>query len=774
MRDRVQRVGRRIVHAEADVSTWLFDTATLLVALQATDAAIVGQVRDADSGEPVAGVVITLTDIARTTISDSLGRYTLASIPPGPHHVTVRRIGYSIRALRALVPRTGELRLDIALRRDPLRLPSIAVRPSETRKGAAREPLGDSDRSVSDVAIRDHPLLAEPDAFMALAGGSVVLRAESPSGMHLGGGASDQTAYLLDGIPVFNPYHVAGTFSAFNPDALERVGVSWRPGAASTVEALSGTVAASTRTAASRPEVQASLSTTQARITLHGPAGLPGSTYLIGVRTGFPGFIAPEREPSYLHGESGDLVAKVEMPVLGGRGRVLVYDNANEIGAAADATSDASTESAAPPRRHDFEWHSRSAGLDWHRAIGQVGAAVQAWSAATGAEALWHAEAGEISGLMAHRRDIGVVASATHAPSVDTRTVASVRVRSTRTRYEVGVSDADSLSLVSRLPVTSLFIEHQRPIAHRLSASLGLTASLALGRARLGPQALLRWRPSSTFVISVSYARSHQFAQSLRNTESIIGTVFPADLFVGSNTPGVPVARADNAVVAAEAHPIEGMRLAAQGYVRRSTGLLLAAPRSPEPFATRAFTTGAALSRGVSLEAALSATRFGVMTSYGWQQVRVGFDTLHYAPEHATDHLLEAGALVRPSLTSSIRIGVTAGVGRRASGLAGSLETEACNLIDRGCELAGTPRLVTDGLGASKLPPYVRVDVGARKHWDIELAGRTATVGLFGTVTNVLGRRNVIAVVAEPTTGARTTVGMRPLAPLVVGVDWRF
>jgi hypothetical protein len=46
-------------------------------------------------------------------------------------------------------------------------------------------------------------------------------------------------------------------------------------------------------------------------------------------------------------------------------------------------------------------------------------------------------------------------------------------------------------------------------------------------------------------------------------------------------------------------------------------------------------------------------------------------------------------------------------------------------------------------------------------------------VALFGTVTNVLGRRNALTVVVDPTTGSRTPAEMRPRSPLVVGLDWR-
>jgi hypothetical protein len=66
------------------------------------------------------------------------------------------------------------------------------------------------------------------------------------------------------------------------------------------------------------------------------------------------------------------------------------------------------------------------------------------------------------------------------------------------------------------------------------------------------------------------------------------------------------------------------------------------------------------------------------------------------------------------------------------------------------------------------------VDVGFRKHWHITIAGRDGVVAVFGTVTNIFGRVNVLTTVADPTTGERTGIEMRPRAPLVVGVDWRY
>ena len=96
---------------------------------------------------------------------------------------------------------------------------------------------------------------------------------EAPEGVHLHGGAADHTAYLLDGIPVFSPYHAAGTFSAWNPDALEQVQVQSATPSLAAPDALAGAVAGTTRAPGSEIRTYGTLSTSHARLTVHGPSG---------------------------------------------------------------------------------------------------------------------------------------------------------------------------------------------------------------------------------------------------------------------------------------------------------------------------------------------------------------------------------------------------------------------------------------------------------------------------------------------------------------------
>ena len=87
------------------------------------------------------------------------------------------------------------------------------------------------------------------------------------------------------------------------------------------------------------------------------------------------------------------------------------------------------------------------------------------------------------------------------------------------------------------------------------------------------------------------YARRHQFAQSLRNSESVVSNIFPADLYVGASRTGIPVASSDLGVAALTWRATPGIRLGVQAWAQALGSLALVAPRDADPFATTARTT---------------------------------------------------------------------------------------------------------------------------------------------------------------------------------------
>ncbi|HEX9895913.1 MAG TPA: TonB-dependent receptor, partial [Gemmatimonadales bacterium] len=546
---------------------FLLGAVRLLLAAQAAEATLAGSVRDDVTGKALANAVVALPDLNRLAVTGADGRYALSQVPPGPQHITVRYLGYAPRTLHALVPRVGKLEINVSLHPDPLRLPGIEVRPQVIVRGL--EPmsgLASPDRAASLTAVRNHPLLAEPDVFQALSGGEVGLRPESPTGVHIRGGAADQTGYLLDGIPVLSPYHAAALFSAWNPDALAQVELWSTASSPAYPDALSGTIAAATRAPGSRLQLQGGATTTQTRLTVDGPAGSGGAGYLLSLRSAYPGLLASKDEASYLGGESGDWLAKLEAPLWRGRIRLLGYGSGNEITSAARATAgDVPGENP----RNSFEWTSRSLGVEWSRVVRRYSMRLTGWTASGDAKSTWTAEAGR-AGLGWSRRDQGLLAAVDHSSAGSFSTL-GVRFHRSETTYQVASDSAPDLSLDARTPLAAGFLQHVRSL-RRFILTLGASLAETDGTFYSSPAVQLRWQPTARVGVSGSLGRSHQFAQSLRNPESVVGSVFPVDLYLGAGAPGIPVARNDQVTIAADYRPAAGMRLGLQAYQRALHG----------------------------------------------------------------------------------------------------------------------------------------------------------------------------------------------------------
>jgi|GEM_PF-718210 len=759
----------------------LLGAVKVLLVAQAMQGTVVGRVWDSETFQPVAGAVVAMPDLRRNTAADDSGRYVLQGISPGAHSITVRFLGYAPRTLEALVPEQGPLQIDFWLLPEPVRIHSIDVHaPLIVRGLDAGAAAAFPDREISSTALRNHPLLSEPDALLALGGGEISLRQESPSGVNVRGGASDQTAYLIDGIPVFNPYHAAGMAGGWNPDAVSRLRVASATPLETYPNALAGTVEATTRAPGVRIRAQGSVSTTQSRITFDGPLAAAGSGptdgaaaagYLVSLRSGLPDALAPERESSYVLGETGDWLAKVEAPALGGRVQLLGYGNENDLNTGVAVAP----ESGLPdPRRNNFEWNGQSLGARWTRDIGGTVLRVQGWRASGNAGSLWTARSGPLR-MGSSREDEGLLLSMDRN-SDRAGTTVQLRLERSGSWYGI-VSDSTSgptWDERASTPMATGSARHRHALGGAFEVDLGGSVTAARDRLHFGPSAQLLWKPSTRVELSGSYALTHQFAQSLRNPESVVGNIFPADLYVGAGA-AVPVARSQLGVLALSYRPREGFRIGAQAYGRRSSRLLLIAPVEGEPFATTgAFTVGSGTSWGASADASLSSRHCGIVASYGMQRTRVEYGDASYIPESGARHTFEGGVILLPTATTSIRVNMAAALGRRTTSIADGFEWEATNILDRGSEFGGSPYYGGEALGGTSLPGYYRLDVGVRKEWHLGVAGRDATVALFGTATNLLGRRNFLTYAPDPSTGAMTGVEMRPRSPLVVGLDWGF
>ena len=162
-------------------------------------------------------------------------------------------------------------------------------------RGRAGDPLALSrDAFVVDSALmRTLPTILETDVLRATA---ISPAASAPSDYasipYVRGGTSEGTPVLLDGVRLFNAFHLGGFLSAVNAEVVERATLLAGSGAESLhIGSISGAIDIATRDGArDRRRASGSLGLASSRLSLEGPVGESVSYLLDGRRTYIDGF----------------------------------------------------------------------------------------------------------------------------------------------------------------------------------------------------------------------------------------------------------------------------------------------------------------------------------------------------------------------------------------------------------------------------------------------------------------------------------------------------
>lgn len=184
------------------------------------------EVRVTSAGMPVAGAAVTVrpqqdTLRSRTASTDASGRVLFGGLAAGRYRVDVERLGYD-RVQREVTTAAPVSRLDIVLRERAVGLPGLVVQ-AERRRARFEESAGMTTAELSQREMKLLPAFGEADVLRAvevLPG--VVSTSDFSSSFNVRGGGADQNLILLDGLPIFNPFHLGGLFSVFNADMVAR------------------------------------------------------------------------------------------------------------------------------------------------------------------------------------------------------------------------------------------------------------------------------------------------------------------------------------------------------------------------------------------------------------------------------------------------------------------------------------------------------------------------------------------------------------------------
>ncbi|HEY0995323.1 MAG TPA: TonB-dependent receptor [Gemmatimonadaceae bacterium] len=187
-----------------------------------------GLVIDSKTGIPLGGMQVSIEPepgapaaaLPRAGVTDSAGRFAFSALAPARYLVRVRSLGFAPGAAFVRVDQeVVEVRIEATSLAVTLETVRARARAAERDRFEARPNVGVL--SITRRALASVPAVGEADVLRAvqlLPG--VAARNDFTAGYNVRGGEADQNLVLLDGHPIYNPFHLGGLFGTFIDEAV--------------------------------------------------------------------------------------------------------------------------------------------------------------------------------------------------------------------------------------------------------------------------------------------------------------------------------------------------------------------------------------------------------------------------------------------------------------------------------------------------------------------------------------------------------------------------
>ncbi|MEP6737548.1 MAG: TonB-dependent receptor, partial [Chryseolinea sp.] len=249
---------------------------------------LAGSVRDASSGEPVIGASVYVENPLIGASTDQFGYYSI-TLPKGRYEMKIKSVGMKATVRQLMVYADGKLEIELDQDVTPLKEVVIEsekdVRVSSVQMGMER---------LDIKTMKNMPLaLGETDIMkivLTLPGVQTV--GEGTVGLNVRGGATNQNLILFNDAVVYNPSHLFGFFSTFNPDVLKNVEL-YKSGITADYGGRLSSVLDVTSREGNLKKISGSggISPITGRISLEGPIVKDKTSFLLGSRTTYSDWI---------------------------------------------------------------------------------------------------------------------------------------------------------------------------------------------------------------------------------------------------------------------------------------------------------------------------------------------------------------------------------------------------------------------------------------------------------------------------------------------------
>ena len=284
---------RMIVIAEEDLIDRIASGNYFLVHQQNNRYSLSGKIIDASTDEPLINAQIVLPTTNSGTLSDLRGNFQL-DLPHNICRLNFSYTGYDLVQAIILFSPLAESKhsIEVNLYPSSTELEGVVISAEKSDINISSELMGVEKMGIETIKSLP-PFMGEVDpvkGLITLPGVSTT--GEISSGFNVRGGESGQNLILQDGAVIFNPTHLFGFFSAFNPDVVNDVTLYKGAGPANFGGRVSSVLDISLRNGDLEEfKVQGALGLVSSRLTVEGPIVPDQSSFIIGGRLSYSNWL---------------------------------------------------------------------------------------------------------------------------------------------------------------------------------------------------------------------------------------------------------------------------------------------------------------------------------------------------------------------------------------------------------------------------------------------------------------------------------------------------
>jgi len=184
-------------------------------------AKVLGRVLDEETGEPMNFVTIYISETKTGTVTDVNGFFNIA-LTPGKYNVLIEYLGYEKG--KYLLEILSDGNFAVKMKKAAIELKEVVV--SGERQADIRTTDPGLDRMLMK-SVRGLPMMmGERDILkVSVTLPGIVSAGEGSAGLNVRGSGSDQNAFYINRIPIYNTSHLFGFFPAFNSDIIKDLSI---------------------------------------------------------------------------------------------------------------------------------------------------------------------------------------------------------------------------------------------------------------------------------------------------------------------------------------------------------------------------------------------------------------------------------------------------------------------------------------------------------------------------------------------------------------------